>query len=70
MLIMGQFYPWFKFCFPLLQTQYCRFSHDITKIQTKKLLILLSFYFPEVLQQLIYTTVWFERVLCFAIEDA
>ena len=30
-----------KFC-------YCRFSHDVTKIQTTKLLILLIFYFNEV----------------------
>ena len=27
---------------------YCRFSHDVTKIQTTKLLILLIFYFNEV----------------------
>ena len=49
------------------------FSHDITKIQTKQLLILLSFYFHEVLQHLktfIYMNSWFQRVLCFAIEDA
>ena len=26
----------------------CRFSHDVTKIQTTKLLILLIFYFNEV----------------------
>ena len=26
----------------------CRFSHDVTKIQTTKLLILLIFYFSEV----------------------
>ena len=46
---------------------YFRFSHDITKIQTKKLLILLSFYFHEVLQ---YPNFWFEKFLRFAIEDA
>ena len=27
---------------------YCRFSHDVTKIQTAKLLILFIFYFNEV----------------------
>ena len=31
---------------------YSWFSHDITKVQTKKLLIHLSFYFHEVLQHL------------------
>ena len=54
--------------------QNSRFSHDITKImQTKQLLILLSFYFhDEVLQHLktfIYMNSWFRKVLCFAIED-
>ena len=29
-----------------------RFSHDVTKIQTKKLSLLLSFYFHAVLQHL------------------
>ena len=50
-----------------------RFSHDITKMQTKQLLIPLSFYFHEVLQHLktfIYTNSWFQRILCFAIADA
>ena len=27
---------------------YCRFSHDVTKIQTSKLLILLIFYFNKI----------------------
>ena len=48
------------------------FSHDATKIQIKKLPILLSFYFHEVLQLLktfIYTNFWFHRVFRFAIED-
>ena len=52
---------------------YQGFSHDLTKIQTKKLSILLSFYFHEVLQYLnnfIYTNSGFQRVLLFAIEDA
>ena len=49
------------------------FSHDITKIKTKGLLvsIILGFHFHEVLQQLnifIYTNLRFEVVLCFAIE--
>ena len=48
------------------------FSRDATKIQTKKLPVLLSFYFHEVLQHLknfIYTNFWFHRVFRFAIED-
>ena len=32
--------------------QYCWFSHDVTKIQTSELLILLRFYFHDVLEQL------------------
>ena len=50
-----------------------RFSHDVTKIYTKEISILLSFYRYEVLQQLnifIYTKFWFKRVLCFAIFQA
>ena len=31
-------------------TNYSRFSHDVTKIQTKKLSLLLSFYYHVVLQ--------------------
>ena len=49
------------------------FSHDVTKIQTKKLLLLLSFYFHVILEHLktfIQTTFRFKRVLCFAIQDA
>ena len=49
------------------------FSHDVTKIQTKKLSILLNFYFHEVLQHLntfMQTNFRLERVLRFAIEDA
>ena len=48
------------------------FSHDATKIQIKKLPILLSFYFHEVLQLLktfIHTNFWFHGVFRFAIED-
>ena len=50
---------------------YSRFSHDVTKIQTKKLSVLLSFFFHEALQHLntlIYWNFWFERVPPFAIE--
>ena len=49
------------------QLKYSRFSHDVTKIQTKRLSILLTVYFHEVLQQLnnlLYT------IFRFAIEDA
>ena len=48
-------------------------ARDVTKNQTKKLSILLSFYFHEVLQYLnifTYTNFWLERVLRFAREDA
>ena len=35
-----------------LETKNCWFSHDVTKIQTSELLILLRFYFHDVLEQL------------------
>ena len=48
---------------------YSRFSNDVTKSETKKLLILLSFYFhEELLNTFIYTNFRFERVVRFAIE--
>ena len=34
-----------------LQKAYCRFSHDVTKIQNKKLSILPRFYFHDALEQ-------------------
>ena len=52
-------------------TQYCWFSHDVTKIQTKKLSILPRFYFHDGLEQLkanLPTNVCFKRVLGFVIE--
>ena len=51
----------------------CWFSHDVTKIQTKKLSILPRFYFQDVLEQLkinFYTNFLFKRVLGFVIEYA
>ena len=36
----------------LIPSQVCWFSHDVTKIQTTKLSILLRFYFHGVLEQL------------------
>ena len=48
----------------------CWFSHDVTKIQNKKLSILPRFYFHEVLEQLktnFHTTFRFKRVLGFVI---
>ena len=48
----------------------CRFSHDVTKFHTTKLLILLIFYFNEVYEQLktnIQTNFCSEWVLGFAI---
>ena len=49
----------------------CWFSHDVTKIQTKKPSILLRFYFHGVLEQLktnLKTKFRFKRVLGFVIE--
>ena len=51
----------------------CWFSHDVTKIQTTKLSILLRFYFHGVLEQLktnFQTNFRFKRVLGFVIEYA
>ena len=52
---------------------YCWFSHDVTKLQTTKLSILLRFYFHDVLEQLktnFHTNFRFKRVLGFVIEYA
>ena len=52
---------------------YSWFSDDVTKIQTKKLSLLPSFYFRVILEHLktlIQTNFRFKRVLCFAIQDA
>ena len=52
---------------------YCWVSHDVTKIQTKKLSILSRFYFHDALEQLktnFHTNFFFKRVLGFVIEDA
>ena len=52
---------------------YSWFSHDVTKIRTKKLSLLLSFYFHVILEhlkRLKQTNFRFKRVLCFAIQDA
>ena len=54
-----------------LPLKYCWFSHDVTKIQTKKLSILPSFYFYDALEQLktnFHTNFRFKRVLGFVIE--
>ena len=59
---------WWKPC-----TSYCWFSHDVTKIQTTKLSILLRFYFHGVLEQLknnFQTSLRFKRVLGFVTEYA
>ena len=56
-----------------LQLVYCWFSHDVTKIQTKKLSILPRFYFHDALEQLktnCQTNCRFKRVLGFVIEYA
>ena len=47
------------------------FSHDVTKIQTTKLSILLRFYFHDVLEQLktnVHTNFHFKRVLGIVLE--
>ena len=47
------------------------FSHDVTKIQTTKLSILLRFYLHDVLEQLktnVHTNFHFKRVLGFVLE--
>ena len=52
---------------------YCWFSHDVTKIQTTILSILLRFYFHGVLEQLktnFQTNFRFKRFLGFVIEYA
>ena len=52
---------------------YCWFSHDVTKIQTTKLSILLRFYFHDVLEQVktnVRTSFRFKRFLGFALEYA
>ena len=52
---------------------YCWFSHDVTKTQTKKLLILPRFHFHDVLEQLktnFHTSFRFKRVHGFVIEYA
>ena len=57
---------------PLLISNYSWFSHDVTKIPTKKLSLFLSFYFHVVLQRLktfIQTNFRFKRFVRFAIQD-
>ena len=52
---------------------YCWFSHDVTKIQIKKLSMLLRFYFHNALEQLktnFHTNFHFKRHLGFVIEYA
>ena len=52
---------------------YCWFSHDVTKIQTKKISILQGFYFHDALEQMktnVHTNFRFKRVLGFVIEYA
>ena len=56
-----------------MKISYCWFSHDVTKIQTKKLSILPRFYFHDALEQLktnFHTNFRFERVPGFVIDYA
>ena len=65
-----------RFTIPKCKTERfknCWFSHDVTKIQTKKLSILPRNYFHDALEQLktnFHTNFRFKRVLGFVIEDA
>ena len=52
---------------------YCWSSHEVTKIQTAKLSILLRFYFHDVLEQVksnFHTNFCFERLLGFVMRYA
>ena len=52
---------------------YCWFSHDVTKMQTKKLSILPRFYFHDALEKLktnFPTNFRFKRILGFVVEYA
>ena len=75
-------YPTNVYCLPILTEKappsfripgfYCWFSHEVTKIQTKKLSILPRFYFHDALEQPktnFHTNFRFKRVLGFVIED-
>ena len=57
----------------IFEPAYCWFSHDVAKIQTTKLSMLLRFYFHEVLGQLktnFHTNFRFKRVLGLVVEYA
>ena len=67
-IFFGLLWQAVKFC---LLCQYCWFSHDVTKIQTKKLSTLRRFYFHDALEQLktnFHTNFRLRRVLGFVIE--
>ena len=56
----------FNYFFEAAVYIYAWFSHDVTKMQTKKLSILPRFYFHDALEQLktnFYTNFRFKRVL-------
>ena len=70
--VMLPLFFWKTSCF-YQNFRYCWFSHDVTKIQTKKLSILPRFYFHDTLEQLktnFHTNYCFKRVLGFVIEYA
>ena len=48
LLYLSKETPFLQYSEPSISRVYCRFSHDVTKIHTTKLLILLIFYFDEV----------------------
>ena len=58
---------------PMTSIINCWFSHDVTKMQTKKLSILPRFYFHDALEQLktnFHTNFRFKRILGFVVEYA
>ena len=67
------FNPYLAFSKLKMTAIYCWFSHEVTKFQTSELLILLKFYFHDVLEQLktnIQTNFHSEWVLGLAIDYA
>ena len=71
-VVLDNFFLWYFGNFDL-KMLYCWFSHDATKIQTSKLLILLIFYFHDVQEQLkanIHAKFCSEWVLGFVINYA
>ena len=70
LLNFGAKFQHLKFIISHAKIQNCWFSHDVTKIQTKKLSILRRFYFHDALERLktnFHTNFRFKRDLGFVI---